>query len=238
MQIILVGYGRMGKAIESITRETRDEVVQIFDQATKLEQPEQLVEADVAIDFSTPDSAFQNIANCLQGGIPVISGTTGWRERMDDIHELCRKVGGTFFYASNFSLGMQVMFRLNVKLARMMNRLPGYEPRISELHHIHKLDAPSGTAITLADGMLSALDKKETWVNEPSDSPTDLPIISLRQGEATGVHKVEYQGNFDNIEIGHEATDRKAFAAGVLAVGHWIRGKSGILGFDDMLNFD
>ena len=179
MKIALIGYGKMGKAIEQIARDRGHEIVAIVDINNPDEfNSEQFKQADVAIEFTTPATAFDNYMKAFAAGVPVVSGTTGWLDRINDIKNKCEHEGATFFYASNFSIGVNIFFAVNKFLAKIMNRFPDYDVRMTEVHHIHKLDAPSGTAITLAEGILENLDRKERWTLETAEKGTDLPIRS------------------------------------------------------------
>jgi len=189
---------------------------------------------DVAIDFSTPEAAFDNIRSCLEAGIPVICGTTGWLKHYEQATELCRREGGAFLYASNFSLGVNVFFALNEFLARMMGELPEYETEIEEIHHIHKQDAPSGTAITLAEGIL-AHSAYKGWELDGGKNEK-LPVHSRREGEVPGTHTVRYSSDIDSLEIRHTAHNRKGFALGAVVAAEWIVGKKGVFGMKDVLN--
>ena len=182
MKIALVGYGKMGKTIEQIARDRGHEIVSIIDVNNPEDfESEAFKQADVAIEFTTPATAFDNYMKCFAAGVPVVSGTTGWLNRLDEVKRMCAEEGKTFFYASNFSIGVNIFFALNKYLAKIMNNFPSYDVRMTEVHHIHKLDAPSGTAITLAEGILDNLDRKERWTLETSEKPTDLPIHAIRE---------------------------------------------------------
>lgn len=236
MRIALLGYGRMGHTIEKIALErghTLSHAINIDNQHDLA-----LVTAassDVAIEFSEPGSAFGNITHCLKNGVPVVVGTTGWLEKLPQVEELCRQQNGTFFYASNFSIGVNIFFRLNEILAGMMKNFPEYTPEMEEIHHIHKKDAPSGTAITLAEGLLSRLESKKSWVLGKSTGPETLPIFAKREGEVPGTHSVTYKCGIDEIEIKHAAHSRHGFALGAVKVAEWIKDKKGILNMQDFI---
>lgn len=189
---------------------------------------------DVAIDFSTPDAAFDNIKQCMENNVPVISGTTGWLDRYEEIVSLCNKLSGAFIYASNFSLGVNLFFELNRKLAQMMNGLDAYKVNLEEIHHIHKLDAPSGTAITLAEGIIEKSDYNAWKLNESEKN--EVPIISKREGEVPGTHSIKYRSDVDTIEIKHEAHNRQGFALGAIVAAEWIQGRKGVFTMKDVLN--
>lgn len=193
--------------------------------------------ADVAIEFTTPATAFDNYMKSFAAGVPVVSGTTGWLDRIGEIKEKCEKEGKTFFYASNFSIGVNIFFALNKYLAKIMNNFPSYNISMTETHHIHKLDAPSGTAITLAEGIIENVDRKDRWTLETAEQPTDLPIHAIREGEVPGIHEVTYESDVDYISIKHDAKSRAGFALGAVVAAEFTAGKKGFLGMDDMLKF-
>ena len=202
MKIALVGYGKMGKTIEQIARNRGHEIVSIIDVNNPGDfESEAFKQADVAIEFTTPATAFDNYMKCFAAGVPVVSGTTGWLSRLNEVKRMCAEEGKTFFYASNFSIGVNIFFALNKYLAKIMNNFPSYDVRMTEVHHIHKLDAPSGTAITLAEGVLENLDRKERWTLETAEKPTDLPIHAIREGEVPGIHEIIYESDADTISI-------------------------------------
>lgn len=238
MKIALIGYGKMGKTIEQIARERGHQIVSIVDINNPEEfQTDAFKSADVAIEFTTPATAFDNYLRCFEAGVPVVSGTTGWLDRIGEIREKCEKEGKTFFYASNFSIGVNIFFALNKYLARLMNRFPGYDVRMTETHHIHKLDAPSGTAITLAEGILENIDRKERWTLETAEQPADLPIHAVREGEIPGIHEIIYESDADSICIKHDAKSRAGFALGAVLAAEFTAGKKGFLGMNDLLKF-
>ncbi|MCL4171281.1 UNVERIFIED_CONTAM: hypothetical protein GTU68_060689, partial [Idotea baltica] len=191
---------------------------------------------DVAIEFSQPDSAFENISYCINNDIPVVSGTTGWLEKKSDVEALCAKKKGAFFYASNFSLGVNIFFKLNEILAKMMEQQAGYKTELIEVHHTEKLDSPSGTAITLAERIIDNLSAKSKWVNESSDQEEVVPIISKREPNVPGTHIIKYTSDVDEIEIKHTARSRTGFALGAVLVAEWILDKKGVLSMDDFMN--
>ena len=238
MKIALIGYGKMGKAIEQIALNRGHQIVSIIDINNPGEfQSDNFKSADVAIEFTTPATAFDNYLKCFDAGIPVVSGTTGWLGRIDKIKEKCEKEGKTFFYASNFSIGVNIFFALNKYLAKIMNDFPSYDVSITETHHIHKLDAPSGTAITLAEGVLGNVERKKRWTLGLVAKPTDLPINAIREGEVPGIHEVTYESDVDTISIKHNAKSRAGFALGAVIAAEFTKGKKGFLGMEDMLKF-
>lgn len=236
MKLLLVGYGKMGKTIERIALERGHEIAGRIDVDNQHELT--TVQADVAIEFSHPDAAFTNITRCLDRKIPVVCGTTGWLARKPEIVSLTQKNNGSFFYASNFSLGVNIFFKLNEHLAKMMRRFGAhYDITIDEVHHTEKKDAPSGTAITLAEGILKHIDRKKSWVNDNTENPEELAIKSFRIDQIPGTHVVKYSSMIDDIEIKHIAHSREGFALGAVMVAEWIRDKKGVLTMDDFLKF-
>ena len=238
MKIALIGYGKMGKTIEQIALNRGHQIVSIVDINNPEEfQSANFKSADVAIEFTTPATAFDNYMKSFAAGVPVVSGTTGWLDRIGEIKEKCEKEGKTFFYASNFSIGVNIFFALNKYLAKIMNNFPVYNISMTETHHIHKLDAPSGTAITLAEGIIENVDRKDRWTLETAEQPTDLPIHAIREGEVPGIHEVTYESDVDYISIKHDAKSRAGFALGAVVAAEFTAGKKGFLGMDDMLKF-
>lgn len=238
MKIALIGYGKMGKTIEQIALGRGHQIVSIVDINNPDEfNSDNFKSADVAIEFTTPATAFDNYMKAFAAGVPVVSGTTGWLDRISEIKDKCANEGKTFFYASNFSIGVNLFFALNKQLAKMMNGFPGYEVTMTETHHIHKLDAPSGTAITLAEGILENIDRKERWTLEIAEKPTDLPIHAIREGEVPGIHEITYESDVDTISIKHDAKSRAGFALGAVVAAEFTAGKKGFLGMEDMLKF-
>lgn len=235
MDILLIGHGKMGKAIEAIARQRSHRIFILDPAAGKYFDFSSPV--DVAIEFTHPEAAPGNIRTCLDRSIPVLSGTTGWLARKQEVDEYCRQKGGTFFYASNFSLSVNLFFRLNGELARLMHKLSGYDVSIEETHHTQKKDAPSGTAITLADEILRHLPFKKQWVNHETRNPSDLVIRSFRVDPTPGTHVVSYRSAVDDLEIRHTAHSREGFATGALAVAEWLPAQRGVLSMDDFLKF-
>ena len=238
MNIALIGYGKMGHEIEKIALQRGHNIVSIIDM-NNLEEfnSPAFKSADVAIEFSTPDSAIQNYRKCFEVGVAVVAGTTGWLEHLDEVKRACAEQGKTFFYASNYSLGVNIFFALNKYLAKIMNNYPSYEVKMEEVHHIHKLDAPSGTAITLAEDLIKEVDRKERWSLEVEEKQTDLPIHCIREGEVPGIHQIIYESEADIISIKHDAKSRVGFALGAVLAAEFTNGKKGFLGMGDMLKF-
>jgi 4-hydroxy-tetrahydrodipicolinate reductase len=238
MKILILGYGKMGKIIEEIAEERGHTIAHKINinntQALKFIDSSQI---DVAIEFSQPDAAFNNISFCLNNNIPVVCGTTGWLNRKAEIDALCKEKNGSFFYASNFSLGVNLFFKLSEILAKMMDQHPNYTSKITEIHHTEKLDAPSGTAITLAEGLIDHLSSKKSWLNEPSEKGDVVSIISKREPDVAGTHIIEYVSDVDEIEIRHTAKSRTGFALGAVLVSEWIIDKKGVFSMKDFMKF-
>lgn len=232
MRIALLGYGKMGKMIEQVALARGHKIVLKID-AESDDFDISLV--DVAIDFSIPSAAVQNISNSLKNGIPVVSGTTGWLDDYDSIVSLCKERDGAFIYASNFSLGVNIFFELNRKLAKIMSDLDQYEVDIEEIHHTQKLDAPSGTAITLAEDIISSTNHRG-WSLEVKEGENLLPIESKRIAKVPGTHTINYKSNVDRISMTHEAFNREGFALGAVIAAEWLIGKTGIFSMQDVLN--
>lgn len=235
MEIILLGYGKMGKTIERVAKERGHHISARIDidNANEFDA----VEGDVAIEFSHPDAAFENVKKCINRNLPVVCGTTGWLQRKPEIEALCKKQNGTFFYASNYSLGVNVFFKLNEYLARVMNNFSEYDINMDEIHHAEKKDAPSGTAITLAEGILKHVPRKKKWVNERTQDAEELYIESFRIDMVPGTHVVKYESAIDDIEIKHIAHSREGFAKGAVTVSEWLKDKKGVFTMDDFLKF-
>ena len=232
MNIALLGYGRMGQTIEQIAIKRGHNIVLKVD---KGDTDYDITKADVAIDFSIPDVAFNNISNCLNNNVPVISGTTGWLDNYDNAVALCEEKKGAFIYASNFSLGVNIFFELNKTLAKMMSTLEQYNVSMEEIHHTKKLDAPSGTAITLAEGIINNNPHYDGWMlDEKADKK--LPIVAKRIEDVPGTHTVTYQSEVDTITIDHVAHNRQGFALGAVIASEWIVGKNGVFTMNDVLN--
>jgi 4-hydroxy-tetrahydrodipicolinate reductase len=239
MKFALIGYGKMGKAIERIALERGHTIVSVIDVENKRDFASGAFRsADVAIEFTTPETAVDNYMQCFAAGIPVVSGTTGWLSHLEEIRRYCAGGKHTFFYASNFSIGVNIFFALNRYLAKIMNRFPEYEVSLTEAHHIHKADAPSGTAITLAEGIIENIDRKKRWkLADEIELSTDLCIQSIREGETPGRHEISYESGTDYISICHNAKDRRGFALGAVVAAEFTAGRQGFLGMNDMLAF-
>lgn len=231
MKTILVGYGKMGKTIEEILLEKGHQIIGRFNRQPEIKD---LKDADVAIEFSKPETAFENIAFLLKNGVPVVSGTTGWLDRMDEIRAINEEFKGAFLYGSNFSLGVNLFFELNEKLAKLMKNYPQYQIEIEETHHVMKLDKPSGTAISLAEQIIKNTDF-EKWESDQKSAANILPVFSKRIENIAGTHIVTYQSEVDSIEIKHTAHSRKGFALGAVLAAEWIIGKQGCFSMKDVL---
>jgi len=236
MNIALIGYGKMGKAIEEIALQNGHNIVlKISIENTEDLTNENLQKADVAIEFTGPESAAGNIEKCFNAGVPVVCGSTGWLSKWDEIKNLCLARNGALLYASNFSIGVNLFFELNNYLSNLMKDYDSYEVAMEEIHHTQKKDAPSGTAITLADQILENIQRKKSWVNHPSKNKEELAIISERTDPAPGTHKVKYTSAIDDIEIIHTAHNRLGFAGGAVKAAEFLKGKKGIFTMKDVL---
>ncbi len=235
MRVLLIGHGKMGKAIEKLAAQRGHEIAGIIDDQSTSELDDfNDPKVDVAIEFTQPDVAVGNIICCLENNIPVISGTTGWIEHLTEVERVCVKYNGTFLYASNFSLGANLFFKLNQWLASC-TEAHGYSASIEETHHIHKKDAPSGTAITLAEGIIDRTKHLKNWtLDEPRRG--EIPIKAIRENEIPGTHSVKYRSEVDQIEIKHEAFSRQGFVNGAVLVAEWIVNQQGMLTMDDFLS--
>ena len=236
MRIVLIGYGKMGKEIERIAIDRGHQIVSKID----IENPDDLIsltnkEVDVAIEFSNPVSAFSNIMKCIEKQIPIVCGTTGWLEKKTEVEKATQSFDSTFFYASNYSIGVNLFFKLNKQLAKLMQPHAGYDIYTNEIHHIEKKDSPSGTAITIAEGIMSQYPNKNKWVNNEIPGADEIAIWSQRESTKPGTHTVKYISKVDQIEVTHEAFSREGFALGAVIAAEWILGKKGVLGMDDML---
>lgn len=236
MKIALIGYGKMGKEIEEIAIQRKHEIIYKFDVNDSNFTIDNLKKADIAIEFSTPNSAYQNYMKCFEANIPVVSGTTGWLNHKEELQNYVKANNKSFFYASNFSLGVNIFFKMNEFLAKIMNRYPSYNIDITETHHIQKKDAPSGTAITLAEDIINNIERKNSWINEETKDTDKLYINSLRKVNVPGTHTIKYKSDVDIIEITHEAKNRKGFAEGAVLAAEFLIGKKGIYNMNDLLN--
>ena len=250
MKAAIIGYGKMGREIERILTERGHEAALIIDTDNAHElDAAHLAGIDVALEFTTPETAYRNIRTCIECGVAAVSGTTGWTDRLGELQELCRERGGALFYASNYCLGVNLMFRLNRYLAEMIGRVGGYGVRIAEVHHTQKKDAPSGTAITLAEGVIAGLPAKTEWVNyapgiehaanrigSPAEAtPRQVVIDSVREGMVPGIHTVTYESEDDILELKHTIKNRRTLAMGAVIAAEFLCGKQGVYSMDDLL---
>jgi 4-hydroxy-tetrahydrodipicolinate reductase len=246
MNIALIGYGKMGKAIHEIAKEknakagtekyTISLIVDIDNRQTVTH--EELKQADVAIEFTSPHTAVENIKWCLEAGIPVVVGSTGWMDQLEEVKILVAEKNGTLLYSPNYSIGVNIFFEINRQLARIMNEQPDYDVQVEEIHHTEKKDAPSGTALYAGLDILRFLDRKQDWKNEKTGSEATLDIISLREPNVPGTHIISYENEIDQIELKHTAHNRKGFAAGSLLAADWVQSKKGVFTMDDVLGFN
>jgi len=238
MKIALIGYGKMGKTIERIATERGHEIVSIID-IENIEDfdTDAFKSADVCIEFTAPKVALNNIRSAFKSGVPVVCGTTGWTEHLPALKKEIENHGYTLFWSSNYSLGVNIFAAVNKYLAKIMNSYPIYNVEMTEVHHTQKLDAPSGTAITLAEGILENIDRKTVWVNEAEKNDNELSIISVREGQVPGIHTIRYDSDVDFIEIKHELKNRDSLALGAVIAAEFTAGKKGLLGMNDLLNF-
>ena len=238
MKIALLGYGKMGHAIEEIALQKGHKIVlRITDENLEELTKENIRKADVAIEFTNPQSAVRNILFCLNENVPVVCGTTGWLTQLKTVEEKCKEINGGFLYASNFSIGVNIFFELNKKLAALLKPHPDYNVAIEEIHHTQKKDAPSGTAITLAEQIIETSSKKNEWINSDTENENELSIISKRIDEVAGTHSVKYSSTVDDIEIIHAAHNRKGFAEGAVLAVEFLVDKKGIFSMKDVLGF-
>lgn len=237
MKIALIGYGKMGKAIEQVALQQNHEILFKIDiTSQELLEKDFLGKADVAIEFTTPVTAVSNILKCFEAGVPVVCGTTGWLEQLPRVTDACQQRNGALLYASNFSIGVNIFFELNKKLAALLARHPQYRASIEEIHHTQKKDSPSGTAISLAEQILKVNPGINRWINQPNQDPEVLGIESKRIDPYPGLHKVTYSSEVDDIEITHTAHSRMGFASGAVLAAEWIIGKQGVFGMKEVLD--
>ena len=243
MKIILFGYGKMGHIIEEIAMSRGHEIVLKIDVDNRKDiKPEDLKVGDVAIEFTAPASAIDNINLCMDAGVPIVVGTTGWYEKLEEVKKNVSDKKGSLVYASNYSVGVNILFAMNKILAKWMNGYPDYHVEIEEVHHTEKLDSPSGTAISLADGIIVNMDRKEGWQKQSMEGQTPieeelLKIVFDRKNDVSGIHKVRYTSEIDEIQISHEAFNRKGFAFGAVIAAEFIKNKKGIFTANDIFGF-
>lgn len=237
MNIAIIGYGKMGKEIEAIARERGHDIALIVDVNNRHDlSAENLKKCDVAIEFSSPQTAVDNVLACLSAGAPVVCGSTGWLAQLDEVEQVCKANNGAFFYASNYSVGVNIFFRINQILAAMMSSVQGYSLSMEEVHHTEKKDAPSGTAITIAELIMAELKGISKWVNTAAHADNELPIVSLREPNVPGTHTVRYNSSVDEITLTHTAKSRRGFALGAVLAAEFLQGKRGCYGMNDMLS--
>ncbi len=236
MKIALIGYGKMGKEIEQIAISRGHSIVLKVDINNAASYTiEELKQADAAIEFSTPEAVIENIHKCFEANVPVVVGTTGWLKELEKIKAACTSKKQTLFYASNYSIGVNLFFKVNEYLAKLMNAYPEYNVGLEEIHHVHKLDSPSGTAISLANQILENNKQKQKWVNALTENKDELGILSKRIDEVPGTHTVTYASSVDEISVTHTAHNRKGFALGAVIAAEWVQNKKGIFGMNDLL---
>lgn len=234
MKIALIGYGKMGREIEKIAHERNHQVIAKVDNHDDWKNPG-LKNCDIAVEFSMPETVIKNIKNCFDRNIPVVVGTTGWYDQLENIKQLCLRQNKTMFFASNFSIGVNIFFEINKKLAELINAYPQYNPEISEIHHIYKLDAPSGTAITLADQIIERIDKLSSWSLDSKENENQLVINAERIAQTPGTHSILYDSDIDSILIKHEAKSRRGFALGAVLAAEFLHGRTGFYTMRDLL---
>lgn len=236
MKIALIGYGKMGKEIEQILIARGHTIPLIIDlNNTNDLDAAHLQKVDVAIEFTTPSTAYGNVVKCLEAGVPVVCGTTAWLDKLPEVEQLCKEKNGAFFYASNYSIGVNIFFEINRRLAQLMNRFGEYDVTIEETHHTQKKDAPSGTAVTLAEGVLENLDRKQKWVCGTTTVPEELEVIAIRRSVVPGTHTVTYESDVDALSITHMAKSRRGFALGAVLAAEFLHGKTGIFSMKDLM---
>lgn len=236
MKIALIGYGKMGKEIEQILIARGHTIPLIIDlNNTNDLDAAHLQKVDVAIEFTTPSTAYGNVVKCLEAGVPVVCGTTAWLDKLPEVEQLCKEKNGAFFYASNYSIGVNIFFEINRRLAQLMNRFGEYDVTIEETHHTQKKDAPSGTAVTLAEGVLENIDRKQKWVCGTTTVPEELEVIAIRRSVVPGTHTVTYESDVDALSITHMAKSRRGFALGAVLAAEFLHGKTGIFSMKDLM---
>ena len=235
MKVAIIGYGKMGHEIEQVLLSRGHSVALIIDQDNAHDLcAEKLAGVDVAIEFTTPTTAYLNVRTCIECGTPVVSGTTGWHDKLEELQALCREKNSTMIWSSNYSLGVNITFRLNRYLAELMNRFDAYNVAIEEIHHTQKKDAPSGTAISLANDILERVERKQRWLNEPTEEADAIAITSLREGTVPGTHTVTYLSEDDKIEIKHTLFSRRALALGAVVAAEFVATRKGVFTIDDL----
>jgi 4-hydroxy-tetrahydrodipicolinate reductase len=238
VKIALIGYGKMGKEIEKLTLNTEDEIALKIDLDNQHEfTPEKISGCDVAIEFTSPSTVVNNIKKCFKAGIPIVAGTTGWNDQLEEITSLCKEYNQTLFYSSNYSLGVNLFFAANKYLASLMNKFPEYKVSMEEIHHTMKLDAPSGTAITAAEDISRNLDRVKGWTMDKNNNQGKIIIKATREGDVKGIHEVTYDSEIDFLSIKHSAKNRVGFAKGALMAAKYIKDRKGVYTMNDLLGF-
>lgn len=238
MKIALIGYGKMGREIETVARERNHTIAMVIDVNNQNDlRPENLRKTDVAIEFTTPASAPENLRRCFEAGVPVVCGTTGWMDAWNTVADACRRTDGGLFYASNYSLGVNILFYLNRQLARIMNRFSQYDVHIEEVHHTAKIDKPSGTAITLANDIIKEFAAKKRWELDGASTPESIMIRAVRKENVPGIHSITWDSENDILQLYHSAKSRRGFALGAVLAAEFMQGKKGIYGMNDLLQF-
>ncbi|ANE50034.1 4-hydroxy-tetrahydrodipicolinate reductase [Flavisolibacter tropicus] len=237
MRIALIGYGKMGQLIEEIALEKGHTItLRISEDNLNDFTAANLADTDVAIEFTAPHAAYDNVKKCIDFGVPVVCGSTGWNAQLPEMKEYCQSKGGAFLHSSNFSIGVNIFFEVNSLLAKLMAKQPSYEVAVKEIHHTHKKDAPSGTAVTIAEQILQHITRKQNWVNTAEAASNELSIVSERIDPAPGTHEVKYTSEIDDIEIIHTAHNRKGFASGAVLAAEFLKGKKGVFNMKDVLS--
>ena len=235
MKVAIIGYGKMGHEIEQVLLSRGHSVALIIDQDNAHDLcAEKLAGVDVAIEFTTPTTAYSNVRTCIECGTPVVRGTTGWHDKLEELQRLCRERGSSMIWSSNYSLGVNITFRLNRYLAELMNRFDAYNIDIEEIHHTQKKDAPSGTAISLANDIIARVERKQRWLNEPTEEADAIAITSLREGMVPGTHTVTYTSEDDKIEVRHTLFSRRALALGAVVAAEFVAPRKGVFTIDDL----
>lgn len=238
MKIALIGYGKMGHEIEQIAIDRGHQIVSIIDMNNTADfASEAFRSADVAIEFTRPEVAISNLSHCFDVKVPVVCGTTGWSNQLETVKKEMTEKDATLFWSSNFSVGVNIFFAVNRYLARIMNNYPAYNVRMEEVHHTQKLDAPSGTAITLAEGIIGEIERKNIWAKETENEATELAIVSKREGTVPGIHEIIYESEMDTISIKHDAKTRRGFALGAVIAAEFTAGKKGFISMNDLMPF-
>jgi len=239
MNIALIGHGKMGREIGKIALERHHSIVLIIDENNKHDLNSQMLKnIDVAIEFTNPESAIGNYMTCFESGVPVVSGTTGWLSKFDEVCQICKNNNFSFFYAPNFSIGVNIFFEINRHLAKIMDKFDDYDVKIKEIHHTAKLDAPSGTAIRIADDIIAEMNRKNAISESSQSLPDAIAIESIREGTVPGTHIVKYENDIDEIEISHAAKNRRGFAMGAVLAAEFLKDKKGVYGMQDLLKLN